>query len=80
MLAATLIDPDMSASVLLRSALTVNPPAIRWTLPPGASEYRIELDPLISVEAHPQTRSLTAEEEDLVWAALRASSELLYRF
>ena len=77
---AVIIDPDMSGSALLRRALVVDPPAIHWTSPPQSREYSIELKPVIPVDTGYQQRSLTAQEENLVWASLRASSELLYQF
>jgi hypothetical protein len=75
-----LIEPDMSTSAVLQRTLSLPSPAIHWTVPPEACEYFIGLGRVISIDANTLPRSLTSEEEDLVWASLRASSELLYQF
>jgi len=71
---------DHGPSALLHYALAANRPAIHWTAPPDARGYSIGLEPFIVIDSAIASRSLTVREEELVWASLRASSELLYSF
>jgi hypothetical protein len=77
---APLANIDISGGLLASRYLTLNPPAIHWTLPPGTTLYSIEMDRNITFMSRDEVRSLTVEEEDLLWTALRASSEFVARF
>jgi hypothetical protein len=78
MLATTTIDMDVSASAILGWNWG-QPPAICWTLDPGDPTYVISGQINIpAVTTLP--RLLTAEEEVLVMASLRASSRFEYAF
>jgi hypothetical protein len=74
------LDHDMSSSALLEYCLVFNRPAIHWTAPPRVLGYSIGVEPFIVIDSSASSRTLTSQEEELVWASLRASSELLYTF
>lgn len=58
-----------------------NPPAIHWTAPPSMRGYVISPAMQTMRVTSPVTpRPLSAQEEALIWAALRGSSELVHRF
>jgi hypothetical protein len=74
-----IIDIDVSASALLGWHRAMQPPEIHWTPPPDNPAYSI-LGELRIAPAAALPRLLTADEEALVMASLRASSQLDYAF
>jgi hypothetical protein len=70
------IDVSMSGSAVLGWQLMTSPPAINWTVKSEDSVYRVP----DSILLPGWTRLLTSEEEHLVMASLRASSQLEYVF
>jgi hypothetical protein len=69
-----------SVNALLLSQLVTGVPAIHWTVPPELRPfYPVPgQEPMFVLNA--PLRSLNLEEERRVFAALLASSELLYEF
>jgi hypothetical protein len=73
--AIAMADMDVSGSVLF--GRTLNRPAFDWAVPLSYKRSYLA-DDTIQLTCPVSARSLTAEEEELVWAALRDSSELVY--
>ncbi len=76
MAAVALADMDVSGSVLFGRGI-LNRPVLNWTAPLGYRRSYLS-DVKIQLTFPTSPRALTEEEEELVWAALRNSSELVY--
>jgi hypothetical protein len=63
--------PAHSTSACLSGWL--NPPSIHWTLPPNDRKYIIS-----GINISANERRLNKEEQQLLWSALIASSQLAY--